>query len=319
MATASAKSVVYSRPGIHVTENFEAVLVAGLDEVRKRESNRPREGAAYFRSIPMSKRTHTFQSYYGLGTVQQNRDSEDLPYDTMGLGFDWTLTTNTFRGAISIEQELIEDELYGVIRDRQQELVESEGLTRELIMCDWFNRGLGTSGAPALCEDGMYFIDSSRPNAFKMAGSWSNLEATGAITPTGIYTAQLNFAAYRDERGQLSPMKLSHLVIRPNEEKTVWEILQSDLRPTDAMNAANFQKGRFSYQVYNMLTSGYVYYAAADGGFQNQRNELYFGERAAPDMKTWTSNGGDVYHQRIRTRYGIGCGRPHFWRGAALA
>ena len=315
--TASALATTSSRPGIHVPENFAAVIATGLDEVFKRSMERPREGSKYFRKQPMNKATHKFQSHYGLGTVSQNRDTEDLPYDETGLGFPWTLSVNTFRGAIKIEKELVEDELYGVITDMQSELVESEALSRELVMADVFNRALGPSGAPFLCEDGMYLIDSDRPNAFKRAGTWSNLESAGAITPNGLFTTQLNFAAHTDERGQLSPLKMVGMIIRPNEEKTVWEILQSDLRPTDAMNAKNFQHGRFQYEVYNMLTTATAFYYAAP--LNGPKSELYFGDRISPELETWDTNGGDVHHQRIRTRYGLGCGRPTILRAQTVS
>lgn len=317
--TASADSVTYSRPGIHVPENFTAVLAAGLDDVFKREMERPAEGMQFFRTIPMKKATHKFQSYYGLGTVSQNRDSEELPYDEMGLGFDNELTVNTFRGAIKVEKELVEDELYGVIKGRQQELVESERLAREYVLADVFNRCLGTSGAPFLCEDGMYLIDSARPNAFKRAGTWSNLDSTSTITLNQLFDVQLQFAYNTDERGALAPLKMTHIIIRPAEEKTVWEILNSDKRPYDAQNAKNFQYGRFEAIVYNMLTSAVALYVALPGGFKSERNELLFGDRVSPQLETWMSNGNDVTHQRIRTRYGVGCNRPYVWRGHALS
>jgi len=316
---AAALATSASRPGIHIPENFAAVIATGLDDVMKRSMDRPREGMQFFRKKPMKKATNRFQSHYGLGTVSQNRDSEALPYDETGLGFKWDLTVNTFRGAIKIEKELVEDELYGTISDMQAELVESEALSRELVLADVFDRALGASGAPFLCEDGMYLIDSARPNAFKRAGTWSNLEAPGAITPTSIFNTQLNFGAQLDERGQKAPMKMSGMVIRRDEEKTVWEIVQSDKRPNDAQNARNFQYGRFEYTVYNMLSTATAFYVAADGGFQSAKNELYFGDRVAPQLETWDTDGGDVHHQRIRTRFGVGCGRPQMWRGQTVS
>jgi len=317
--TASADSVTYSRPGIHVPENFAAVLATGLDDVFKREMERPREGMQFFMVKPMKKATHKFQAYYGLGTVSQNRDSEELPYDEMGLGFDNELAVNTFRGAIKIEKQLKEDELYGVISGRQEELVESERLSRELVLADVFNRALGASGAPFTCEDGMYFIDSDRPNAFKRAGTWDNLESASAITPNQIFDVQLNFASNRDERGQLAPIKMSHIIVRPTDEKTVWEILNSDKRPYDAQNAKNFQYGRFEAIVYNMLTTATAFYVAAPGGFKSAKNELIFGDRVSPQLETWTTDGGDVTHQRIRTRFGTACNRPYIWRAHTVS
>ena len=315
---ASALATSSSRPGIHIPENFQAVLATGLDEVRKRELNRPSQSQKYFRIQQMKKATHKFQSYYGLGTVSENRDSEELPYDEMGLGFDWELSVNTFRGAIKIEKELVEDELYGVISDRQQELVESERLSRELVLADMFNRAQGASGAPTLCEDGMYFLDDERPNAFKRAGLWGNLLAISAITPTYLFDTQLEFRNYRDERDQKSPMMMRKMIIRPAEEETVWEILKSDLRPTDAMNAKNYQFGRFEYETFDMMTAQQVLFYAGDS-FSSSKNELYYGDRVSPEINTWTSDGGDVTHQRVRSRFGIGCGRPHAWRGGPVS
>jgi hypothetical protein len=165
----------------------------------------------------------------------------------------------------------------------------------------------------------MYFIDSSRPNAFKRAGTWSNLESTGAITPTGIFNVQLNFNGNKDERGQKAPLKMTHMIHRATEAKTVWEILKSDKRPTDASNAKNYQYGRFEAIQYDMLTSAACFYVAADGGFNSMKNELIFGDRVSPELETWTSDGGDVTHQRIRTRFGMGAGRPYTWRAHAVS
>lgn len=316
--TASALSKSYSNPGIHISDNFAAVLQTGLDDVFKRTMARPSEGMAYVRNRKMNKLTDKFQSHFGLGVVSQNSDTERLVYDEKGLGFGWELTSNIFRGAIAISRELKEDELYGTITDLQADLSESYKTTEELVIADAFNRCLGTAGAPFLCEDGMYLIDSDRPNAYKVAGTWSNLESASAITATSIYTATLNFAANKDERGYLAPLTLKKIVIRPTDEKALWEILKSDLRPTDAMNAANFMKGRFEYSVYNYLTSAVVLYLAGDP--KGKDNELIFGERMSPSIKTWEDGTNpDIIRQRIRGRFGLGCGRPTMWRGGTVS
>lgn len=316
--TASARSVSYSQPGIMVPENWEAFLSAGLDEVFMRMLDSPRQGRTlFFREMAMKKRDHKFYSYYGLNAVKMARDAANLPSDEMGIGFDWTLTSNTFRGQIQIERELLEDELYGAVARRQTQLSEAMVESEELIMADFINRALGTAGAPVLCEDGMYFLDSARPNPNKRAGTWSNLEATSALTPTAVFTAQLNFAKYRNEIGQLKPLVMTDIYYRPDEDKTVFEIMKSDLRPTDASNAANWAMGKFQYHVVNRMTAQQIIYSA--GGVGATGNELYFGMRSAPELMTWTGDNVDVIKQRIRARFGIGCGRPYTWRGGALS
>lgn len=312
--TASAESVPsVSRPGVHIPENFEAVLKTGLDEVFKRELETPYEGMQFFKKKNMSKRSYKFQSYYGLGHVSQVTELENVDSDEIGLGFDWTLTSNIFKGEIAITKEMKEDELHGVIRDLQAELSESERYSKEIILADVFNRALGASGAPFLCEDGMYLGDESRPNPYALAGNWSNLEAAGDITASSIFQAQLNFAQNKDERGKKKPLKMKTLVIRPQDEETVWEILKSDKEPTSSLNKRNFQQDRFSYIVYNYLTSAVNVFIAEDK--HGAKNELYFGDRVSPQVETYKDgNNPDVTRQRIRSRFGVGAGRPYNMR-----
>jgi len=275
----------------------------------------PMQGDQYFRVRNTDHQTMKFQSHFGMGLVSQNRDVDMLPYDEKGLGFGYGITTNVFRGGIAVERELQELELYGSINDKQQELLRSATDTVELVMADVFNRALGTSGAPFVCEDGMYLIDSGRPNAYAPAGTWSNVEATSAITPTSLYAAAINFATNRDERDKLSPLTMKKIIVRPIDEQAIWTILKSDLRPTDAMNAANFFRGRFEYQVYNHLTSPYIFYWAGDP--KSSDNELQFLWRVRPSIETW-NDGPDIVRQRVRFAMGVGCGRPTILRAGII-
>jgi len=309
--TASAESKTQSFTGVHIPENFDAVLKTGLDEVMKRSIKEPKQGMQYFKKRNMSKASEKFQSFYGLGEVQQIRDGENTPVDEMGLGFDWTLSNNTYKGSIKFTKDLIEDEMYGVINDRQKELVASYWRTVEMVLADVFNRSLGASGAPLVCEDGMYLGDDSRPNPYALAGTWSNLESAGSITPSSLFQAQLNFRSYKNERGQLTPLKMKKIIIRPQDEEAVWQILKTDKKVDTSLNTKNFQQGRFEYEVYDYLTSAVNIFVAEDAN--GAKNELYFGDRIAPELSTdWDSK--DVLSQRIRARFGVGAGRPYIFR-----
>jgi phage major head subunit gpT-like protein len=308
--TASAKSKTQSWAGVHIPENFEDVCKTGLDDVFKRTMEMPEQGKQFFKTRNMTKRSEKFLSYFGLGEVQQVTDTEDIPADEMGLGFDWTLTNNIYKGKINITKELIEDEMYGVINDRQQELSQSYKATVEAVLADVFNRSLGASGAPFACDDGLYLGDSARPNPYALAGTWSNLESAGAITVASLTQAQLNFKSYKNERGQLRPLKMKALVIRPEDEQNVWEILKSEKEPTSSLNKKNYQQDKFEYIVYDYLTSAVNFFIAEDAG--GAKNELYFGDRISPEIRTWWDE--DVMVQRIRARFGVGCGRPYIFR-----
>jgi hypothetical protein len=315
-ATENVK-VANVRPGISTKEVYSTIISTGLDEVLRLDMQRPTEGGQFFYPVPMNKATMKYQKTYGLGPAKQNRDADALPVDQGGEGFSWELSVNTFRNSVIVERELLEDDLYGEIKKRQADLVESMRVCKELLMADVFNRALGTSGAPVLAEDSLYFLDDTRYNAYVPAGTWSNLESASAITPTSIYTAAIAFADTTDARGQRTPMTLKRIIIRATDEKTVWEILKSDLRPTDAMNAANFWKGRFEYTVYNMLTAALIFYLAEDP--KSQKNELVWGTRTAPNIEEVDTGNPDVIQHRIRARFGPGLGRPTVWRGGTIS
>ena len=314
--TASNKSVVSpGGAGFHIPEGFAALLTAGTDEVFKRGFEFPFEGEMFYSMQTTQKDTETFQSVVGLGDIGQNRDADDLPSDEQALGFPHSITTYVFRGKTGHERRLIEDELYGQVRDNVREMMEGSRRTVEKIMADGVNRGDGataSTGAPFLCEDGNYWFDAGRNNPHPHGGTWSNVEATSAITPTSIFTAQLNFAKHVNERGERDQKNMVKCIVRPDEEVEVFEIKNSDLRPTDAMNAANFQFGRFEYSTYNLMTTKQIVYMAEG------RNEIRGYWRAKPSVVAYTDGNPDVLWQRVRFRCGIGGLRPDTWRAGVV-
>jgi hypothetical protein len=312
--TASARSRTNPGAGIMDTSAWREMLALGLDDVLKKDMEFPIQGLQFFREKNVQRKTSNYQSVYGLGLITQNDDAAELPVDEKGIGFDWSITNYIHRGSIAITRELQETEQYGTIGDMQSDLVGSCRQTVEYVCADVINRALGAAGAPFVCEDGMYLIDSARPNAYAPAGTWSNLEATAALTVDSIFTAALNFRKHRSKRGYLASQRLMKIIIRPDEEKTMFEISKSNKRPSDAMNAANWAEG-MDYMVYDYMTAGQVLFVSADP--KSDKNQLCFEWRVTPSVHTWEDV--DVVKQRVRAAWGVGCGRPDTWRGGALA
>lgn len=320
--SASAKAALgNSGADTMVAEAYVNVLARGLDKVWKRDNERPKQGMQFLREMttPGMRESASYRTYRSAGgIVGHNRDAEDIPFIVRGEGFGFSVTTYNFRQGIQIEKTLQEVDDVGVVRSLQTDLIENSDLSVELAIADIFNRGCNPSSAPVLADDGMYFIDSSRPNANPAAGTWSNEETASAITPSSIYQAQLNARAMTDENGELAPTFIKQLIIRPQDEKTVWEIQKSDYRPTDAMNAKNYLFGRFEYVVYDFLTDACIYYMVGDA--KSDKNELMFFWRVKPELKTWVGDNPDVIKQRIRFAFGLGLGSPRkVWRGGEVS
>lgn len=325
--TASAKSALFNNPAdTLVAEAFKLALARGLDKVWKREFEPPRQGEQFLRAETIKRETATYQTYRQMsGLVPQNRDTDELPFATTGDGFGYTVQTYNYRRAIQIEQTLIETDDVGVIRGRQADLARMSRQTIEHAVADIFNRGIDdgvmTNGSPVLADDGLYLVDSDRPNADPDAGTWSNLESTSAITPGSIFQAQLNARAMTGEDGELFPTMIKYIICRPQDSKTLWEIRNSQYRPTDAMNVTNYFKenaeAHFDIKVYDYLTAPNIFYGLCDP--KSETNELAIFWRVKPNFKTWVGDNPDVQKQRVRMAWGFGLGSPRqAWRGGLI-
>lgn len=324
--TASAKAAIQPGVGeIFTREAFELALTSGLEKVWKRDfGDVLKQGMQFVREERTQRETATFQTFRSLGgMVGFNRDADDLPYSNTGDGFSFSLQTYNYRDAIAFEKTLVEVDDVGVTRGRQSELANKSLRTFEYAIADVFNRGVAPSNAPVLADDGMYLIDSSRPNANPAAGTWSNEEATSAITPGSIFTAQLNARASTDENGDLYPQRIRAIIARPQDLKTLWEIRNSNYRPTDAMNVNNyfkeFKDATFDVVGYDYLTSANIFYVLNEP--KGDMNELMFFTRVAPEFETWKDGSNpDITRQRVRFAFGIALGCPRkMWRGGVVS
>lgn len=323
--TTSAKAALQGTSSYIMTpEAFRLALARGLDKVWKRENETPLQGSQFFREETIKRETATYQTWRGMGgLVGQNRDADDIPYGVRGEGFGFSVQTYNYRKGIAIEKTLTETDDVGVARGLQADLAHNAQMTTEYAMADVFNRAIdvsdGVTTHPFLCDDGCALIDTARPNANPEAGTWSNMEAASAITETSLFAAQLAARAMTGEDGELYPTYIKKIVIRPQDEKTLWTLLKSDLKVNTSLNDPNFFKGKFEYAVYDYLTSAAIFYLLGDA--KSDANELMFFTRVRPEFETWKDGSNpDITRQRIRMAFGIGCGSPRkVWRGGVVS
>lgn len=319
----SAKSSLQAASSdIQTREVFPLALARGLDKVWKKMNDSPMQGEKYFRIESTKREDVVYQTYRAMsGLVPQNRDADEIPYGTRGDGFGFTVNTFNYRKGIAIEKTLEETDDVGVSRGLQADLVDRSRLTLEYAMADVFNRALGNTSAyaPFVCDDGMYLIDSARPHADPKAGKWSNLESTSGITETSLFTAQLNARKQVGEDGEISPTYIKKIVIRPDDEKTLSVLLNSELKVGTSLNDKNYVAGKFDFEVYDWLTSANIFYMLADP--KSDKNELMLFWRVRPQLKTWVDGSNpDITRQRVRFAFGIGCGCPkQFIRGGIVS
>ncbi len=309
---------------IKTREALSEALERGLDEVFKREFQEPYMGQNLVRTKKVKRLDGKVATYRGWsGTVPENRDADDIPFATKGEGFSWEWEVSNFRRGIKIERTDIETDEIGATKDGQRDLLDSFKRTVEFQIADLWNRAFGTSGSRLIADDGMYLIDSDRPNPNPEGGTWSNLEDASDLTEDALFQAQLNARKQVGEDGYLYPQKIKKMIIGPDWEKSMWKLLTSDRVLGSNYNDPNWGSAKFSMEdvlVYDYLTVSAIFYLLADP--KSNDNELMMLRRVDPTVKTeWGAMPNpDVLYQRLRASFGFGLGSPRkFVRGGLLS
>ena len=251
------------------------------------------------------------------GVVPLSRDGDDLTFITAGEGFPYEWNMYMYRLAVKHERHLEEVDDVGVITSRYDWLMDASKRTLKLAMADVFNRAVDPTNAPFLCPDGMYLIDSARPNPDPKVPDWSNEEASSAITEEALFNAATNAHNMTDSKGDPLRQKIQKILIPQSADRILWTLLKTEKKIDSANNNANWAAGRFEYEVLNELTSSSIFYLVGDP--KSKDNGLQFRFQNRPSLADITFQNPDVMGKRIRMSFGMGSLDPRYvWRGGVL-
>jgi hypothetical protein len=305
----SAKSTVNAGSGAELVDEFGVLTAAGIDEARKQDAKTPVQGAKYFKTKNVDKNNYSHQGMNNIGLTKLNSDGDDLPIDKKSLGFAQVISNYTMRLSMMITRELLETDRYGVIGDHARSLTHSTRKTIERILADPFNRGFGTTSLAILAEDGLGMFSAARPQPKAAAGTWSNLEATGALTADAVATARLNFRQYLDGSGDLDPQVMKKVIVASDQEDTIREIVGTTLKVDTSLNNTNIVSDT-SYEVWDWLDAGIVAFCG------DTENDLQFHVRKSPSVTVFQDGTNpDKIWSRSRMALGTGLLRPGMYRG----
>jgi len=339
--TAVKETLVQSSPGQQLLEKFGPLLRTGIDEAKRLTDSMPRQGSKFFAQSSESKGYKKSVTSVGAGVMRQGRDNAELHNIETYMGFENELTTVTYNASMSVEQELLEREQYGIIRNRQTELMNAAKLTEEILAADVFNRGFGgasattadpynaAGAAPFVCPDGAYLISTKRNRAMPGVADWANRMTDVAFTASGnneaalaqiIKDIKLQARQYISANGILSPKMVKRFIISP-----VLEDLFKRVTGTTMVYAGGDSSGltnkAFSdqavntiastkYEVYDWLSDGLIY-AELEG-----TNNLEMLWRVKPSTVTYTDGRPYMLNQAVRMSLGFGCAfDPDTWIG----
>jgi len=259
-----------------------------------------------FREATQRFTTHTVRrKLWPAGTVPRSEDTDELTYMQAGVGFEHTYRVYTYRQGVKHERQLEEVDDTGQVAQEAAWLEDMSTRTVMAALADVLNRGVDPTTCPILCADGLAIVDSGRPNPDVKAGSWSNLESTGAITEDSLFTAEQNALNTRGPNGDRLNLNINKLIIPKAYESVLWKQLTTPGEVGTAMNDLNYsRKAKFTYEVVRELTANVIYYLLADP--KSSLNEVTIRWRIRPSMADTNPENPDVIGKRIRFAFGLG-------------
>jgi phage major head subunit gpT-like protein len=196
---------------------------------------RPRWYEQVFDMRSTNRPHEQYTSFTKFGLMVETDEGAPVTYDSPIQGFDKTLTPLQYALGYQVSRLAFDDDRLGPVRNLAQGLGESDTESRNIITADIFNNGFNSSFTGA---DGVELFSTAHLREDGV--TFRNELATSAdFSITSLRTAQIDFANFRDGRGKRQMLVPAKILIPPDLEWDVREVLQSQLRPDTANNATN--------------------------------------------------------------------------------
>jgi hypothetical protein len=250
-------------------------------------------------------------------TIPLSRDTDDLRFATGTDGFSHEFRMYQYRLAVKAERRLLEVDNVGAVTDRFDWLIEGADRTFRNAAMDVFARAVKPTNAPFLCPDGMYMIDSDRPNPDPRVPKWSNELVDMDITDEALFAMVLAAKNQIGPNGERLNLKIKKFLIPQEYDQVAWVLSNSPKKINSTANDANWSNGRFTFEVFDDGPSATIFAVLDDT--KGKKNGLQFRWGEKPNLKDLSFVDPDIMGKRIRFRFGTGCLDPRYvWLGAVL-
>lgn len=284
-----------------VRGNFGDLLAPGFREIFfQKFGERPPEYTELF-NVLSSNRQYEDDSYIsGFGLIPKKNEGVEMASDDVIQGFDKRYTHDTYALQYRITREMIEDELYGIIKKLPAALGRSMRITVETDAANVFNRAFNSSytggDGKELCATDHPLLDGSTQK--------NELTTPADLTAASLEQALIDIAATTDDRGLLVHLVPQKLVVPPNLEWTARKLLNSTLDPDSANNAINPAKNQLQLVVNHFLTDTDAWFILCDS------HELNWFWRVKPDHMQDNDFGTQDAKFAVRARWSRGWSMP---------
>jgi phage major head subunit gpT-like protein len=232
---------------------FNSLMTEGLRKVFFMQYNDyPLQYQNIYEVVGSKKKSETDQIIAGIGMLDEKGEGENITYADMIEGYDKTFTHTAFAKGLRITRELIDDDMYGVIKKRVRALARAARYRKEYDHAKLFNYASATTYFTG--ADGLALLSASHTLAGTPGTTWSNYSASTDLSWTALETAINAMRRYVDDLNMLIQVEPTTLLIPPELEMDAIEILNSTNKPDTADNNTNAMKSRLKIVTWPFIT-----------------------------------------------------------------
>lgn len=170
------------------------------------------------------------QDYGWLSSVPAMREFTDERKLKALTENSQTITDKTWEATLAISRRALEDDQYGAIRLRTQDLAREAVRHKEKIVVQKY-----ALGASQLCADGQYLIDTDHNES----GTNQSNKSTNALSEAEIEAGIAAMEAFTDDVGEPLGMSPTHLLVGPKNRFTASRIIKSSFRIASSLGSTS--------------------------------------------------------------------------------
>ena len=291
-----------------VTGAFSQLLVPGLRRVFFQHlKERPTQYDKIFNTHTSSRAFEEDLEVAGLGTMPTKLEGTATIYQDAIQGGKKRYTHISFGLGFRVTIEMMEDDLYNVMRRMSRELAKAARNVREVRSFNVFNNAFTTEFGFQKFGNNEALIGT---HTLLGGGTFANRPATDAdLGIASLEAAILNYDTLVDEQNMPALIMPKVVLVHPEFKQVARELLNSEFRPYTANNEINaiMQEG-LTWFMSQYLTDTDAWFLLAD----KADHDLNFFERAAVRFQNGDDfDTGDAKFKAFQ-RFSVGAGE---WRG----
>jgi len=192
---------------------------------------------------------HDTEKYAWLGSTPKVREFKDERIPAGLYQHDYTIKNKTWEASIAVDRSALEDDEYGQIKLRIQELAQEVKRHQDEVVFALLKDGFST-----LCYDGQYYFDTDHSEG--ESGTQSN-KGTTALSATSLQAAFTAMMKNKDDRGKVMGIIPDTLVVPPDLKWTATELLESVYAP-DVVSGKTDTRRNVLSGVVELIVSPYL-------------------------------------------------------------